>query len=659
MDSRELLIIDDEPSIHPVLATYLHAQGYTVFSAQNGRDGLKILAERPSICLVLTDVRIPGMDGLAVLREIKQRDPATQVILMTAFSDTTLAVQALRLGADDYLEKPLHLEDLCQVLERSLQRHRLRDLSRRWRHILEHLPLGLIGCGADGRVESITPIARELLDCLPNDAVGRLLWDLPGLAAARALFPAGGGEPAPESVELETCDRSLVLQPVETAAMSDGAARFFVLTDVTEEKALQRELSLLSGDLETRVEERTHALRSELEFSQRLLDTAGVLIAVLDHDGKLVRLNKFAEGLSRFNRQEAERVFSSFVQHPESPLSRIFDPNSTEELSHLVAELPTRDGSKRMLSWSTRNLPLHAGKGARLIVGIDVTEQVQLEGKLKSYNVQLESMVESRSRELKQKNAQLIHTARLASLGEIAAGIAHEMKQPLNVISITADLIKLLQRNHTLTEELLYSNLDKIRRTVDRMATTINHLRGFTHIDSANFRSVRLEEAVDGALSILGEQIKLDGIDIVRRIPDRSLSIRGELNQVEQVLLNLMQNARDAMVDRVQQAEAAGDAADVPRLMTVATGAREDGQEVYIEVIDTGIGIDDESKQRIFEPFFTTKEADRGTGLGLSISMNIVESHGGAVELESSPGQGSTFRVIFPAELKADSSPTA
>jgi signal transduction histidine kinase len=432
-----------------------------------------------------------------------------------------------------------------------------------------------------------------------------------------------------------------------------------VLTDVTEEKALQRELSALSGDLETRVEERTRALRSELEFSQRLLDTAGVLIAVLDHDGKLVRLNKFAEDLSRFNRQEAERVFSSFVQHPESPLSRIFDPHSVEELSQLVAELPTRDGSKRMLSWSTRNLPLHAGKGARLIVGIDVTEQVLLEGKLKSYNVQLESMVESRSRELKQKNAQLIHTARLASLGEIAAGIAHEMKQPLNVISITADLIKLLQRNRTLTEELLYSNLDKVRRTVDRMATTINHLRGFTHIDSANFKSVRLEEAVDGALSILGEQIKLDGIDIIRSIPDRALSIRGELNQVEQVLLNLMQNARDAMVDRVQQAEAAGDAADVPRLMTVATGAREEGREVYIEVTDTGIGIDDESKQRIFEPFFTTKEADRGTGLGLSISMNIVESHGGAVELESTPGQGSTFRVIFPAELKTDALPTA
>jgi signal transduction histidine kinase len=93
--------------------------------------------------------------------------------------------------------------------------------------------------------------------------------------------------------------------------------------------------------------------------------------------------------------------------------------------------------------------------------------------------------------------------------------------------------------------------------------------------------------------------------------------------------------------------------------MTVATGAREEGREVYIEVTDTGIGIDDESKQRIFEPFFTTKEADRGTGLGLSISMNIVESHGGAVELESTPGQGSTFRVIFPAELKTDALPTA
>ncbi|MDD5089112.1 MAG: ATP-binding protein, partial [bacterium] len=398
----------------------------------------------------------------------------------------------------------------------------------------------------------------------------------------------------------------------------------------------------------------TRSLTAELEFSQRLLDTAGVLIVVLDQNGHVLRINKFAEELTRLSREEAERVFTSFVYHHESPLSRIFDPRSPEEITSLATELPLRDGTKRFISWSTRNLPARPGQGARLIVGIDVSEQKQLEWKLKSYNVQLENMIETSSHELRQTNAQLIHAARLASLGEVAAGIAHEMKQPLNVISITADLIRLLHRNRTLSDDLLLSNLEKIRRTVDRMATTINHLRGFTRIDSANFEPVRVTDAMDGALSILGEQIRLDAIDIFREAPDDLPLIYGELHQIEQVLVNLMQNARHAIEERVTAAETKGDAKiPIPKHITLRAGMRHAGREVFVEVVDTGVGMERDVLDRVFEPFYTTKQADRGTGLGLSISMNIIQSHGGTIEVESSPGVGSVFRVIFPAETAA------
>jgi PAS domain S-box-containing protein len=649
MESREILIIDDEQALHSVLSDYLHTREFTCRSAFTGEQGLELLQKHPSIRLVLTDMRIPGMDGLEILKRIKQTDPQIQVILMTAFSDKNLAIQALRLGADDYLEKPFRLDDLGQVLDRSVARHRVRALSRRWRQFLEHLPLGLIGCSAGGKVEAVTPDARILLDRARGDMVGKILWEIPGLAAAKILFDKERPVRHPDSVEIESRGKWLTLHSVETAVDTEAGTRFFVVTDISEEKTLQRELSSLSQDLEARVEARTHSLSSELEFTHQLLDTASVLIAVLDEDGKLVRLNKFAEDLTRFSQQEAERVILSFQQHPESPLSRIFDPHSPDEVSGLIAELPTRDGSKRILSWSTRNLAPHVGKKGRLIVGIDVTEQKQLETRLKSSNVQLESVIESRSQELKQKNAQLIHTARLASLGEMAAGIAHEMKQPLNVISITADLIKLLHKNRTLTDELLLSNLEKIRRTVERMATTINHLRGFTHIDSANFKALDVHEAIDGAVSILGQQIRLDDIDIEFDIPEAVPRFMGELNQIEQVLVNLLQNGRDAIEEKARKFEAKGTVPAEPRCIVIGAGSRNHGKDVFIDVTDTGIGVDESGKNRIFEPFYTTKEVDRGTGLGLSISMNIVQSHGGSIELESIPGKGSTFRIVFPA----------
>jgi PAS domain S-box-containing protein len=652
MESRELLIIDDEETIRKALAAFFSDRGFTVFTAADGESGLELLRSMPGIGAVLTDIRLPKADGLEVLRRTKEHNPSTQVILMTAYSDKNLAIQALRLGADDYLEKPFSLETAAEIIERGLHRQRVEDLSRRWQQFLEHLPLGLVWCSPDGIVEGTTADADALLNFKSDEMIGTALWKLPGLEKTQGLFLAEQSVATPESVEINKGGNVLVIQPMD-AAVADNVPRFLVVTNVTEEKALQRELASLSGDLESRVAERTRSLRSELEFSQRLLDTAGVLVAVLDHDGKLVRLNKFAEELTRFSREEAQRVITSFIQHPESPLSVIFDPDSSVEISGMIADLPTRDGTKRIVSWSTRDLPSHAGEGAKLIIGIDVTEQKLLEAKLQNYNLQLENMVESRSLELRQKNAQLIHSARLASLGEIAAGIAHEMKQPLNVISITADLIKLLHRNRTLTDDLLLSNLEKIRYTVDRMATTINHLRGFLHIDSANFTDVRVADAVNGALSILGAQIRLDDIDIITEIPDDLPVVHGELNQIEQVLVNLMQNARDSIVGKAQHKPAGRKTRAAAKRIVIRAGVRSQGRELFVEVQDSGAGISDEARPRVFEPFFTTKEADRGTGLGLSISMNIVQSHGGAMELESVPGKGSTFRAVFPLNASA------
>jgi PAS domain S-box-containing protein len=650
MNRRELLIIDDDRSIHQLLTQYFRVRGITAYFAFSGPSGLEILEKHPSIHTVLTDIRIPGMDGLDVLREIKQRHPLTQVILMTAFSDKNLAIQALRLGADDYLEKPFRLEDLAQLLDRSHDRRRLQAFSERWQQFLVHLPLGFLWCSSRGVIEGIAPGAQAMIGCESEELIGKPLWQVKGFEKSKALFEATSQ--VLSSVEIEVCGRFVILQKVESNPGAEIPATFVVLTDVSEQKLLQNELAVLTAEFEEKVEERTQSLTSEIAFSERLLDTASVLIAYYDHEGHLVRLNKFAEDLIGYGRHEAEQVFAYYASDKQSLLTEIFDPRSQQEISDRIAEIRTRDGTSRILSWSTRLLPGRLGKRGRLIIGIDVTEQKQLEATLQNYNLHLEDMVETRSTQLRQKDAQLIHTARLASLGEMAAGIAHELKQPLNVISITADLIRLLNKNRTLTEEILYSNLDKIRHTVERMANTINHLRGFTRIDSTNFRPVGIGEAVEGALAILGEQIRLDNIDIIKEIPKNIPPVQGELSQIEQVLVNLMQNARDAIVEKILHEEEQGEFTSEPRILTISAGELPSGKEVFIEVKDSGVGMTEEVQEKLFEPFFTTKDEARGTGLGLSICQNIVHSHSGEIQVESVAGEGSTFRVILPVENK-------
>ncbi|MBU0692535.1 response regulator [bacterium] len=651
MNSRELLIIDDDEAIHEGLAAFCRERDITPYSAQNGDDGLRILSANPGIRTVLCDIRIPGKDGLDILREIKLKDPGIQVILMTAFGEKKLAIQALRFGADDFLEKPFRLPDLGQILDRSYSRISLQTFASRWQYLLENLPVGFIWCAENGKVYEMTPGAQKMLGKIGVSLIGRILWNVPEFAKTRSLLSTEHRT----SVEIQIEDRWLVIQQVDIESKNDRGGRLLAISDVSEQKTLQSELKNLTTEFEKKVEERTKSLSEEIEFSQRLLDTADVLIAYFSSDGRLERFNKFAEDTMGMSQSEAEKVFLGFTKHKSSRLADVFDYKSREEVSGMVEELPTRDGTTRIFSWSARRLRESPGKAGRLIIGIEITEQKQLEATLQNYTSHLEEVVKTRSNELQQKDRQLFHSARLASLGEMAAGIAHEMKQPLNVISITADLIRLLQKNGTLTDELLHSNLGKIRGTVDRMATTINHLRGFTHIDSTNFEDLELSDAVRGAMSILGEQIRLENIDIEMLIPDSLPVIKASKNQIEQVLVNLLQNARDAIIDR-QHAEANGIASDQNNMIKVRGGVSPDQQSVFVEIEDTGIGMTEEVEKRIFDPFYTTKDSARGTGLGLSISLEIVRSHGGEMQVESKEGRGSTFRLILPTKLSLEAS---
>ncbi len=237
--------------------------------------------------------------------------------------------------------------------------------------------------------------------------------------------------------------------------------------------------------------------------------------------------------------------------------------------------------------------------------------------------------------ELKKTQAHLIQAGKMRALGDLVAGVAHELNNPL----MAADTFLHVIRENLGKEDENQRRLDLIQRCHERIAKIINHLRDFSRQSKFDFRPMNITEPIENALLITGQQLLNHGIRIVKDFQPDIPQIRGDANQLEQVFLNLISNARDAMEKGERKRE-----------LTLATSLlRHNGwNDVEVIVRDTGAGIPEEDVEKVFEPFFSTKEVGKGTGLGLSICYGIIEAHGGRIEVESKVNEGTTFRVILP-----------
>lgn len=241
--------------------------------------------------------------------------------------------------------------------------------------------------------------------------------------------------------------------------------------------------------------------------------------------------------------------------------------------------------------------------------------------------------------------AQLIQAAKMATLGEMSAGVAHELNQPLNAIHIGSDFLrKLAERGETPTPDVLVKVSSEVSTQVERAAEIINHMREFGRKSShEETQPIDLNVPIKGIFTILGQQLLLRQIRVVLELKEDLPRVMGVLNRLEQVFINLVMNASDSMVEKREDSLFK----EFDAVLTIRT-FQQDGN-VVAEVQDTGLGVPGNLKNRIFEPFFTTKELGKGTGLGLSISYGIVKDYGGVIEMESEEGRGTTFRLTFPA----------
>jgi signal transduction histidine kinase len=247
--------------------------------------------------------------------------------------------------------------------------------------------------------------------------------------------------------------------------------------------------------------------------------------------------------------------------------------------------------------------------------------------------------------------AELVNAAKMATLGSLVAGVAHELNTPLGALNSNHDVLKrALERLHAiLADEVVEPHeLDEVRRivaaldgimrvndlAVERLVTLVASLRRFGRPDLADIDTVDVRESIDSALAILGHELR-GGIEVVREY-DEVAPIECYAQEIGQVFMNLLVNAIHAIGDR--------------GMITVRVKGGHD--VVRVEVEDTGCGMEPDHLQRIFEPGFTTRGGRVGMGMGLLISRQVVDRHRGRIEVESQPGIGSTFTVELPFSLR-------
>jgi signal transduction histidine kinase len=247
-----------------------------------------------------------------------------------------------------------------------------------------------------------------------------------------------------------------------------------------------------------------------------------------------------------------------------------------------------------------------------------------------SFN-EMATELKAREEKLEQAQAQIIQSEKLAAFGQLGAGIAHEVKNPLAGILGCAQLSLMEVEEGT----PLRKNLEIIEKETGRCRTIIDNLMKFARQEKALFEPTEVNQVVEDACAIINHQLELQQVKIIKDLEEQLPEIQGNPNQLQQVLMNLMINAQQAMDGE-------------PGSVTVST-KRNDADEIEIVVSDTGPGIPEEIRAKLFEPFFTTKPTGQGTGLGLSVSFGIIKDHHGEISVKSEVGKGTDFIIRLPA----------
>jgi PAS domain S-box-containing protein len=621
-----ILNVDDNPASRYARSQVLRKAGYEVLEATTGREALNMVnVAQPA--LVLLDVNLPDISGLDVCRKIKSQSQGAAIPVLH-ISATAVMEQDLITGlqaADAYVVEPVQPEVLLAFVAALL---RGSELLRQWVAVFDALADGVALLTSEGKVLRCNSAFCRLLGKRVGEILGQVITDLVSTAQ---FGPAG--PPFRRSIETRQSvtveavysDRTYRFSSHLALVRGSVAGAIYIISDVTEERRASREK-----------EEAFSLLRA-------LTDAAPVGFAFFDREMRYRFVNK---ELARMNDLPIEahigrtpdEIFPTVAEEARSVFQRVLETGRPVPNYDFTGEIAGAPG--RMHSWSVSWYPVRAADGRLMGVGATVVETTA------------QKLAEKERQDLEKK---MLDAQKLESLGLLAGGIAHDFN----------NLLTGILGNASLAEELapagspVASCVQEIVKASERAAHLTKQMLAYSGKGQFFVETVDLSEETEDVVRLVQASISKK-ISVSLNLPKDLPKVRADKGQLQQVVMNIVVNA----------AEAIGDA---PGFLSVETGVRdaaqaeirveptgagmEPGPYVYVEVSDTGCGMDEATKARIFDPFFTTKFT--GRGLGLAAVGGIVRGHHGVIDVKSMPDKGSTFTVYFPAASDAAPAPGA
>ncbi len=447
----------------------------------------------------------------------------------------------------------------------------------------------------------------------------------------------------PDTVKEKMCSAAIV--PLRSKGKVNGTLG---VNSLTRRSFQPGEIELLTtiGDQigvavdNARLYERQQEVLEELRISEEryreLFENAHDAIWVHDLEGNLVAANKASEKLTGYSSKELLKMnVRRFLSEESLALAKrirqmLYEGQAVEQPYEQC--LIRRDGSQAIVKL-TSNLLTEDGKPTGFLhIARDVTVEKEMQDKLSAaYRELNESFAH-----LKESQQQVIQAEKLASLGQLAASVAHEVNNPLSGVLVYTQLLIKKIKSNDFTREKLLECLGKMESELARSTKLIRCLSDFGRQSPPAFRQLNLNEVLNRSFDIVARSVTSQSIQ-VKKLLDPSLpALIGDFDQLQQVCTALIGNAIEAMPEG--------------GILTLRTSAGKD--EVMVEVRDTGCGIPPENMSKLFTPFFTTKREVKGVGLGLAVAYGIVQRHNGRIDVQSKVGEGSTFTLRLPLRFK-------
>ena len=668
-DRFQILIVDDNQELAQNLKDILESNDYVVMVASDGAGAITLCTDQ-RFGLAMVDIKLPDIGGMELVEKIAAISPLTEYIIITGFGTMEIAVEAIRHKNIISLEtKPLDLYRLLsfirQVTERRLAGEALRlseEQKLRVERIVAAVSSRFVGIVEfeEAITESLQEIgayylARRSFLFIRDTAntIGRVyLWsnsDVPSerkqphenilslfnnllneMSTRKELVIPGLESLPPDLFAyqsgLEALDiKSLVLLPISSKGEVIGYLGLDNIENpgqwTLEDFHLLTVLSnLFSNAFHRRMVEQD-LIESE-EIHRILLNATREGIVILDRYGRIAEVSNITMELFG---AEAKSLL----------IGRRFLELIPQKLHKKAMEL----GKKTFEEGLPQTLELNLIKddGTQFTGEVNLSLLKESTGEPKGFLTVLRDISQRKSME-----KQLIHTERMAGIGEMAAGIAHEINQPLNTISLTLDNLLYSIRKGSFDTGYLETKTTKIFENIDRMRNIIDHVRTFSkQQDDFILSRFSINESIRNAKSMVSEQFKHNGIHIMLNLDDELASPLGNTYRFEQVILNLIINSKDALEEKKKILDE-----DFSKVVDIRT--YQDDQNIFVEVKDNGIGIESKDIDKVMLPFYSTKKEGSGTGLGLSISFGIIREMNGKFEIQSEPLQGTNIKITIP-----------